>query len=123
MTGGNAVRWPSRKLLPIAQGREMTGVDQVVPGFGEQFPQAVLDTGEFRGERTLVLRPADVLAACHFLRDRPSLAYDLCIFVSIVDQLEADLLFGAVSAMVTGDGDSHVSSSSKATANPRSGSS
>ncbi len=72
----------------------MTGVEQVAPGLGEQFPQAILDIGEFRGETTIVLRPADILPVCQFLRDDPSLAYDLCIFVSIVDQLGAELPLG-----------------------------
>ena len=72
----------------------MSGVEQVAPGLGEQFPQAVLDLGEFRGETTIVVRAADILPVCQFLRDDPDLAYDLCLFVSVVDQLQADLPLG-----------------------------
>ena len=54
----------------------------------ERFPQAVLDVSEFRGETTLFVRAADILPVCQFLRDDPNLAYDLCLFVSAVDQLD-----------------------------------
>ncbi len=57
----------------------------------ERFPQTVLEVGEFRGETTVLLRTAEILPICRFLRDDPELAYDLCIFVSAVDQLELGL--------------------------------
>ena len=53
----------------------------------DQFPQSVLDAGQFRGETTIVVRAADILPICQFLRDDPDQAYDLCLFVSAVDQL------------------------------------
>ena len=54
----------------------------------ERFPGAVLDVRDFRGETTVVVRAADVLPVCQFLSDDPDLAYDLCIFVSAMDQLD-----------------------------------
>jgi NADH-quinone oxidoreductase subunit C/D len=54
----------------------------------EEFPQAVLDVGSFRGEATVAVRAADILPVCRFLRDDPGLAYDLCAFVSAVDRLD-----------------------------------
>jgi NADH dehydrogenase I D subunit len=70
----------------------MSRADHVVDALRAQLPGAVLERREFRGELAVVLRPADLLTACKYLRDEPSLAYDLCIFVSVVDQLDADLL-------------------------------
>jgi len=55
------------------------------------FPQAVLAAGDFRGETTVVVRAADLLPICRFLCDDPDLAYDLCLFVSAVDQLDLGL--------------------------------
>jgi NADH-quinone oxidoreductase subunit C/D len=57
----------------------------------ERFPAAVLDASDFRGETTVVVRAADILPICQFLRDDPELAYDLCIFVSAVDRLRLGL--------------------------------
>jgi len=52
----------------------------------DRFPQAVLETSECRGETTAVVRAGDILPICRFLRDEPELAYDLCLFVSAIDQ-------------------------------------
>ena len=57
----------------------------------DRFPQSVLDVGQFRGEATVVVRAADILPICQFLRDDPDQAYDLCLFVSAVDQLDLGL--------------------------------
>jgi NADH-quinone oxidoreductase subunit C/D len=54
----------------------------------ERFPEAVLDASVLRGETAVVVRAADILPICQFLRDDPDLAYDLCIFVSAIDQLD-----------------------------------
>jgi NADH-quinone oxidoreductase subunit C/D len=54
----------------------------------ERFAETVLDVAEFRGETTVSVRAGEILPVCRFLRDDPSLAYDLCIFVSAVDQLD-----------------------------------
>jgi NADH-quinone oxidoreductase subunit C/D len=57
----------------------------------ERFPQAVLDASEFRGETTIVVRATELLPICQFLRDDADLAFDLCLFVSAVDQLDLGL--------------------------------
>ena len=57
----------------------------------ERFPQAVLDLTQLRGETTVVVRAADILPICRFLRDDPDQAYDLCLFVSAVDLLDLGL--------------------------------
>jgi NADH dehydrogenase I D subunit len=56
----------------------------------ERFPHAVLAVApsDFPGETTALVRAADLLPVCQFLRDDPDLAYGLCLFVSAVDQLE-----------------------------------
>jgi NADH dehydrogenase I D subunit len=62
--------------------------DVSVQKLKKHFPQAVVEVSGFRGEATVVTGPADLLPLCRFLRDDPDLAYDLCLFVSAVDQLE-----------------------------------
>ncbi|MGD9315315.1 MAG: NADH dehydrogenase (quinone) subunit D [Anaerolineae bacterium] len=57
----------------------------------EHFPQVILEAGEFRGETVVTIPSAKLLAICQFLRDDPDLAYDLCLFVSAVDQLDLGL--------------------------------
>jgi NADH-quinone oxidoreductase subunit C/D len=57
----------------------------------ERFSQSVLDLTQFRGETTVVVRAADILPICRFLRDDPDQAYDLCLFVSAVDLLDLGL--------------------------------
>lgn len=52
-----------------------------------RFPQAVLGVTDFRGETTVLVRASDIVPICRFLRDDPDLAYDLCLFVSAIDQL------------------------------------
>jgi NADH dehydrogenase I D subunit len=70
----------------------MTAGNQVVARISQQLPQVVLGVDQFRGETALGIRAADILPVCQFLRNEPELAFDLCLFVSAVDQLGADLL-------------------------------
>ncbi|MCL7453735.1 MAG: NADH-quinone oxidoreductase subunit C, partial [Anaerolineae bacterium] len=60
--------------------------DPSVQKLKERFPRAVLAEGEFRGETTVTINARDIVAICQFLRDDPELAYDLCLFVSAIDQ-------------------------------------
>lgn len=69
----------------------MTEGDVSVQRLKERFPEAVLDVGEFRGETSAIVRAADLLPVCQFLYDDPDLAYDLCLFVSALDQLDLGL--------------------------------
>ncbi len=64
----------------------MPSSDESARELRERFPEAVLDISDFRGETTVVVRAADILPVCQFLRDDPELAYDLCLFVSAIDQ-------------------------------------
>ena len=41
-----------------------------------QFPAAVELENEFRGELTIVIRKADILAVCRYLQSEPDLAFD-----------------------------------------------
>ncbi len=65
----------------------MVEADMSVQKLNERFPGSVLDVSDFRGETAATVRAADILPICRFLRDDPDLAYDLCLFVSAVDQL------------------------------------
>jgi NADH-quinone oxidoreductase subunit C/D len=58
-----------------------------VSNLRDRFPQSVLDLSQFRGETTVIVRAADILPICRFLRDDPDQAYDLCLFVSAIDLL------------------------------------
>jgi NADH-quinone oxidoreductase subunit C/D len=52
-----------------------------------QFPDAVLDVSEFRGDTTITLKPSFLLDVSRFLRDDSELRFDLLSFVSAVDRL------------------------------------
>jgi NADH-quinone oxidoreductase subunit C/D len=65
--------------------------DLSIQELNERFPQTVLEVGEFRSETTITVRAADLLSICRFLRDDANQAYDLCLFVSAVDQLDLGL--------------------------------
>jgi NADH dehydrogenase I D subunit len=53
--------------------------------------QEVADQEVADQEVRCVVRAADILPVCRFLRDDPDLGYDLCLFVSAIDQLELGL--------------------------------
>ena len=59
--------------------------DTTVAAIQHQFPEAVVDTLEFRGETTLVVQPDRLVEVCKFLRDDPALKFDLLSDVSAVD--------------------------------------
>jgi NADH-quinone oxidoreductase subunit C len=50
-----------------------------------KFPEAIQDVIEFRGETTIVVRPEQLIDVCTFLRDEPSLQFDLLSDVSAAD--------------------------------------
>jgi NADH dehydrogenase I D subunit len=72
--------------FPTTLGRKMIEGDVRVKKLKERFPQAVLDVSDFRGEITVAVRAAEILPICRFLREESDLAYDLCLFVSAIDQ-------------------------------------
>ena len=69
----------------------MTESEMSISKLKEQFSRSVLDVGQFRGETVVVVRAAEILPICRFLRDDPDQAYDLCLFVSAIDQLDLGL--------------------------------
>jgi NADH dehydrogenase I D subunit len=71
--------------------QEMIEGDSSVQKLKDRFPTIVLQTSEFREETTAFIRAADIVPICQFLRDDPEQAYDLCLFVSAIDQLELGL--------------------------------
>jgi NADH-quinone oxidoreductase subunit C len=52
----------------------------------EKFPQAVVETSDFRGEQTIVLRPEHLVAVCAYLQK--TLRYTFLSSVTAVDWLE-----------------------------------
>lgn len=52
----------------------------------EKFPQAVVETSDFRGEQTIVLRPGQLVAVCAYLQK--TLHYTFLSSVTAVDWLE-----------------------------------
>lgn len=59
-----------------------------------KFPQAVLETNDFRGEQTIVLRPESLVAVCTYLMK--SLRYNFLSSVTAVDWLERAPRFDVV---------------------------
>src|SRR5437764_13791446 len=52
----------------------------------EKFPQAVVETSDFRGEQTIVLHPGHLVAVCAYLQK--TLRYTFLSSVKAVDWLE-----------------------------------
>jgi len=67
----------------------------------ERFPQAVLDAGEFRGDLSVNVRPADLRAVAQHLRDEPGLGYTFLENLCGVDYLGRDLRFEVVVHLVS----------------------
>jgi NADH-quinone oxidoreductase subunit C len=53
----------------------------------ERFPQAVLDTHDFRHDETAILAAASLKEVCRFLRDDPELRFDMLTDATAVDYL------------------------------------
>lgn len=51
-----------------------------------QFPQAILDVAEFRGELTFLVDKNSIVDICKFLRDDEELAFDLLVDLCGVDR-------------------------------------
>jgi hypothetical protein len=64
-----------------AQEHDMIEGDMSIQKLRAQFPQSVLEIVEFLGETSVVVRAADILPMCQFLRADVDQAYDLCLFV------------------------------------------
>jgi NADH-quinone oxidoreductase subunit C len=53
----------------------------------ERFPDGVEAVAEFRGETTVVIRPARLVACCRYLREEPDLAFEFLSDLTAVDWL------------------------------------
>ena len=53
-----------------------------------QFPEAVLEAQEFRGETSVTVQTKDLVDVCAFLRDDPELQYTTLLFVTGLDRSE-----------------------------------
>jgi len=53
----------------------------------ERFPEAVLATHDFRGDETAVVAGSALRELCRFLRDEPTLAFDMLTDATAVDYL------------------------------------
>ena len=59
--------------------------DTTVEKLKAQFPEAVLEEKEFRGETTVELRAENLVEVCRFLCDDPGLKYEMLTHVTGVD--------------------------------------
>jgi NADH-quinone oxidoreductase subunit C len=52
----------------------------------EKFPQAIIDTVDYRNEQTIILKPENLLEVCAYLKK--NLQYDFLETITAVDWLE-----------------------------------
>ena len=69
----------------------MFEADEGIQKLKARFPHVVLEASPASGETCAAVRAVDLLPVCQLLRDDPDLAYDLCLFVSAIDQLDLGL--------------------------------
>jgi NADH-quinone oxidoreductase subunit C len=62
----------------------------------KKLPEAVLETGRFREETTLKIRPEDILSVCRLLRDEPGCDFDYLVDLCGVDHLPREPRFEVV---------------------------
>lgn len=70
---------PAKPVTPITAAAAVEMVR-------EKFPQAVLETSDFRGEQTIVLQPSSLVAVCSYLLK--NLRYNFLSTITAVDWLE-----------------------------------
>lgn len=61
-----------------------------------QFPEEIVEVIEFRGETTIVVKPAKIVEICTLLRDDPETSFRYLSSVSAVDYLPASPRFAVV---------------------------
>src|SRR6185312_15555172 len=74
-----------RRLVRNIENMAITAVS-TVSTVREKFPQAVVETVEFRGEQTIVLHPEFLVGVCSYLQK--NLRYTYLSSVTAVDWLE-----------------------------------
>lgn len=61
-----------------------------------RFPESVLQSSEFRGELTIVVKREDIVRVCEFLRDDGELCFNFLSDLTAVDHLERKPRFDVV---------------------------
>jgi NADH-quinone oxidoreductase subunit C len=61
-----------------------------------KFPESVLQSSEFRGDRTIVIKREDIVSVCQFLRDDGELSFNFLSDLTAVDHLERKPRFDVV---------------------------
>src|SRR6266566_1446668 len=72
----------------------VTTVESTIAALRAKFPQALIETTEFRNEHTITLKPEDLVAVCTFLKK--NLQYDFLETVTAVDWPERTPRFDVV---------------------------
>ncbi len=62
----------------------------------ERLADSILESAEFRGELTLVVKKEDIVPVCRFLRDDPELSYNFLSDLTAVDRLGRELRFDVI---------------------------
>jgi NADH-quinone oxidoreductase subunit C len=62
----------------------------------EKHPDSILESAEFRGELTLVVKRNDIVPVCRFLRDDPELSFNFLSDLTAVDRLGRELRFDLI---------------------------
>lgn len=75
--------------------------DQVLAALQRSFPDAIVDTKEFRGELTCVITRDRIVDVCRFLRDEPGLQYNLLVDVCGIDMYTPVDRFGVIYNLVS----------------------
>ncbi len=77
--------------------------DRVLQQLREFAPEAVEESREFRGELTLVVRPASLLRVLEFLRDAPDLRFRYLADVTALDHYPTEPRFEVVYHLLSFD--------------------
>ncbi|RLT47375.1 MAG: NADH-quinone oxidoreductase subunit C [Chloroflexi bacterium] len=60
-------------------------LERTISALQERFPHGVLGKAEFRGDITLQIDSASLVAVCRYLRDEPALGYNVLVDIGAVD--------------------------------------
>ena len=61
-----------------------------------KFPDSILESTEFRGDLTIVIRREDIAAICRFLRDDTELSFNFLSDLTAVDRQGRELRFDVI---------------------------
>jgi NADH-quinone oxidoreductase subunit C len=59
----------------------------VITKLKEKFPESVLESSEFRGELTIVVKRENIVSVCTYLKDDPELSFEYLSDLTAVDRL------------------------------------